>query len=93
MSNKPIIPIFSGERMHGETIEGHYFRDTWMDSHEITLQDDVQSTHHIKPETLRISLDNGKEWHAMERVEELIELGLQYEHALESLAKENDDDQ
>jgi len=91
--NKPIIPIFSGERMHGETIDGYHTYDEMDDAHYIILKETPQTHHEIKPETIRMSLDNGREWHTMERMQKLIEWGLQYEYAIESLAKENDDEQ
>ena len=85
---QPIVPVFSGERPHGEVIEGIYFPSR--EQSYIELKEG--GAHPIKPETLQMSLD-GKEWYSMGRIEELIELGLQYEWAIESLAKENDDEQ
>ena len=91
MPNKkqPIVPVFKAkEAFSGEEIEGDFYYDQDFKEWNISRRDYCKENF-IKPETLQMSLD-GKEWYSMERIEELIELGLQYEWAIESLAKEND---
>jgi hypothetical protein len=71
MPNKkqPIVPVFRGERYHGETIEGIYFPSR--EQSYIELKEG--GAHPIKPETLQMSL-NGKEWYSMEEIEEALNI-------------------
>ena len=80
MSSKPIVPSFSGERMHGETIEGYYFSsrgDSFIEQIELS---EPTGAHRVKPETLRISFNNGEKFYTMDQIKDGIYL---YEQAME----------
>ena len=87
MTNKkqPIVPVFRGERYHGEIIDGELLYDRDIAQYYIVNYE--TNTHHaVKSETIEISLNDGQEWYTMDRLAKLIELGLQYEYAIEQLS-------
>ena len=63
--------MFSGERMHGEVIEGDLIYDHEIMQHYI-IQYETNTHHAIKAETLKMSLDNGETWHTMEQLKALL---------------------
>ncbi len=69
-----IVPVFSGERYHGETIEGIYFPSG--EQPYIELKEG--GAHPVKPETLKMSLD-GSKWHTMEQLKEALEFKAEYD--------------
>jgi len=77
MTNKkqPIVPVFRGERYHGELIQGLYFLGR-IEQTYIELQDG--HVHAVKPETLQMSLD-GENWHSMEEVRDALEFKAEYD--------------
>ena len=96
MSNKTdnketIVPMFKADclRYEGEEIIGSLdsSHQDWPDNIGILAHDlDLHyRSRYIKPETIQISLD-GQEWYTMDRLSKLIELGLQYEYAIEQLS-------
>lgn len=76
MGNKPIVPIFQAERYHGEVVQGDY-----SESHNgqgYMLQKDGLN-HAVKKETLKMSLDGGERFRNMEEINNLIQMGLDYD--------------
>jgi hypothetical protein len=101
-NNKPIVPVFSAnrinssERVKGSMVTTFFYGNStprMIPDGEIIGGDyEPMYENEISLNTLKMSLD-GERFYSMERIEELIELGLQYEYAIESLAVENDDEQ
>jgi hypothetical protein len=90
-NNKPIVPLFSGKNQNKSEAKGNCYE--MAKSGKILIYNtDSHLAERCDPNTLKMSLD-GERFYSMERIEELIELGLQYEYAIESLAVENDDEQ
>lgn len=82
-TNKPILPIFRAQRYHSEIIEGGYF--TAINTGQSYIVGNNAAPHCVRPETVEISIDNGENWYSMERLNELMEKGHEYEYAIECL--------
>jgi len=80
MTNKkqPIVPVFRGERYHGEIIEGILFPS----KKQPYIETKEGYYHAVKPETIKMSLDDEK-WYSMERLGEIIRMGEKYERMIE----------